>query len=224
VPRNPNKRPCSVPGCRAWVIRGSDPPRCSAHTPGKTGAPSGNRNSLTHGFYASTLHPDERSHLHDDTISRCSSRFTRELPGVEQSSTHTNLRSTHQHAHCSSRRVTGEAGHTRYCLPEKTLIGIGIRLSRHSTVTLPFLETQKRPSRRCPTASQAPSSRCYSPCGASICRACQKWNHLTKVGSFILALLGILPLAVTEPDRTVLGQQVPVCPSRTNCPFVNSLI
>jgi hypothetical protein len=31
MPRNPNKTPCSVPGCRAWAIRGSDPPRCSPH-------------------------------------------------------------------------------------------------------------------------------------------------------------------------------------------------
>lgn len=31
MPRNPNKTPCAVPGCRAWAIRGSSPPRCSPH-------------------------------------------------------------------------------------------------------------------------------------------------------------------------------------------------
>ena len=31
--------------CRAWAIRGSDPPRCAAHS-GKVGAPSGNQNAL----------------------------------------------------------------------------------------------------------------------------------------------------------------------------------
>ena len=59
MPRNPDKTPCSNPDCRAWAIRGSDPPRCSPHTPGKVGAPPGNRNNFTHGFYASTLHPDD---------------------------------------------------------------------------------------------------------------------------------------------------------------------
>jgi hypothetical protein len=31
MPRNPNKTPCGIPGCRAWAIRGSHPPRCSPH-------------------------------------------------------------------------------------------------------------------------------------------------------------------------------------------------
>jgi hypothetical protein len=31
MPRNPFKTRCSVPGCRAWAIRGSDPPICSPH-------------------------------------------------------------------------------------------------------------------------------------------------------------------------------------------------
>ena len=59
MPRNPNKRPCSVPDCRAWAIRNSDPPLCAPHTPGKTGAPCGNHNAMIHGFYASALHPDD---------------------------------------------------------------------------------------------------------------------------------------------------------------------
>ncbi len=36
MPRNPNKTPCGIPGCRAWAIRaaspdGPDPPQCSPH-------------------------------------------------------------------------------------------------------------------------------------------------------------------------------------------------
>jgi hypothetical protein len=37
--------------CRAWAVRGSDPPRCSSHL-GLTGAPAGNKNAERHGFYA----------------------------------------------------------------------------------------------------------------------------------------------------------------------------
>ncbi len=41
--------------CRAWAVRGTDPPRCAAHGGGKApvGAPLGNQNALTHGFYSS---------------------------------------------------------------------------------------------------------------------------------------------------------------------------
>ena len=54
------KIPCSLPGCRAWAIHGSDPPICSAHAGrtlnpgpgGQLGAPEGNHNALTHGFYS----------------------------------------------------------------------------------------------------------------------------------------------------------------------------
>jgi hypothetical protein len=63
MPENPNKRPCSHPGCRAWAMRNSDPPLCSYHAgrtlqpgPGKTiGPPEGNANALTHGFYSRIL-------------------------------------------------------------------------------------------------------------------------------------------------------------------------
>ena len=76
MPRNPDKMPCSVPDCRAWAIRGSDPPLCSAHTHGKAcpesnrriGAPPGNRNNFTHGFYARTLHPDDLALLDEGAI------------------------------------------------------------------------------------------------------------------------------------------------------------
>jgi hypothetical protein len=40
--------------CRAWAVRTSDPPRCSPHGGGRlpAGAPRGNQNARTHGFYA----------------------------------------------------------------------------------------------------------------------------------------------------------------------------
>jgi hypothetical protein len=49
------KIPCSgtVNGgqpCKAYAIHGSDPPLCAAHS-GRTGAPKGNTNAVTHGYY-----------------------------------------------------------------------------------------------------------------------------------------------------------------------------
>ena len=40
--------------CRAWAVRGTDPPRCAAHggTDSPIGAPRGNTNALKHGYYA----------------------------------------------------------------------------------------------------------------------------------------------------------------------------
>lgn len=38
--------------CRAWAIRGSDPPLCSAHSGRAGGAPAGNKNAETHGAYS----------------------------------------------------------------------------------------------------------------------------------------------------------------------------
>lgn len=67
MPRNPNKTPCSTPGCRAWAIRGSDPPLCSPHSNRKTGAPPGNQNRLVHGFYASVLKHSDRTEDAADT-------------------------------------------------------------------------------------------------------------------------------------------------------------
>ena len=45
--------------CRAWAVRGSDPPRCAPHGGGSApvGAPPGNQNALKHGFYARTHSP-----------------------------------------------------------------------------------------------------------------------------------------------------------------------
>ncbi len=45
MPRNPNKTPCSVPGCRAWAIRGSSPPRCSPHRSRKASPEAGQQAS-----------------------------------------------------------------------------------------------------------------------------------------------------------------------------------
>ena len=67
MPRNPYKRRCSYPGCRAWARRDSDPPYCAAHIHiadpdgdyPRPGAPPGNQNRLFHGFYSCTLLPDE---------------------------------------------------------------------------------------------------------------------------------------------------------------------
>ena len=40
--------------CRAWAVRGSQPPRCAPHGGGRApvGAPRGNQNARTHGYYA----------------------------------------------------------------------------------------------------------------------------------------------------------------------------
>lgn len=51
--------------CRAWAVRGTDPPLCSAHS-GRSkgaGAPPGNTNALTAGFYSPALRPDELADL-----------------------------------------------------------------------------------------------------------------------------------------------------------------
>ena len=40
--------------CRAWAVRGSDPPLCGAHGGGaaRPGPPAGNENALKHGAYS----------------------------------------------------------------------------------------------------------------------------------------------------------------------------
>jgi len=60
--------------CRAWAVRGSDPPRCAPHGGGASpvGAPPGNQNARTHGFYArvgGTPFPrDQTAECPDDAI------------------------------------------------------------------------------------------------------------------------------------------------------------
>ena len=40
--------------CKAWAVRGTNPPLCSAHGGGSrpVGAPTGNRNAWKHGYYS----------------------------------------------------------------------------------------------------------------------------------------------------------------------------
>jgi hypothetical protein len=64
MPRNPNKRPCSVPGCNAWAIRGSDPPRCSPHSR-MVATPKEEPNHPVPEFYATAVHPEELVDLTD---------------------------------------------------------------------------------------------------------------------------------------------------------------
>jgi hypothetical protein len=56
------KQPCSATTaagnpCKAWAVRGTDPPLCSAHAGRNVGAgaPPGNQNRRTHGYYARIL-------------------------------------------------------------------------------------------------------------------------------------------------------------------------
>ena len=57
-------RPCSAicadgSICRAWAVRGSDPPRCAPHGGGtaRVGAPKANQNARKHGYYATLTAP-----------------------------------------------------------------------------------------------------------------------------------------------------------------------
>jgi hypothetical protein len=50
--------------CKAWSIHDSNPPRCAPHS-GITGAPKGNSNALTHGFYQRHFKPAELNALFD---------------------------------------------------------------------------------------------------------------------------------------------------------------
>ncbi|MGD8491767.1 MAG: hypothetical protein PVG54_16115 [Anaerolineae bacterium] len=63
MPRNPDKVHCQVPACRAWAIRGSDPPLCSAHAHRNGPPPPGNQNARTHGFYSRVIHDHELADL-----------------------------------------------------------------------------------------------------------------------------------------------------------------
>lgn len=60
--------------CRAWAVRGSDPPRCVAHggSAGRVGAPPGSKNALKHGAYAE---PDEPLIDLNGVIADCKRRF-----------------------------------------------------------------------------------------------------------------------------------------------------
>ncbi len=49
--------------CRAWAVRGTDPPRCASHGGSESppGAPQGNTNALKHGYYAKPHFPEDVS-------------------------------------------------------------------------------------------------------------------------------------------------------------------
>jgi hypothetical protein len=73
MPRNPSARRCSALNpdgqpCRAWAVRGSEPPLCSAHGGHNVGAgaPPGNQNRRTHGFYSTAFDPGEVDRVLDD--------------------------------------------------------------------------------------------------------------------------------------------------------------
>lgn len=48
--------------CKAWAIRDTDPPTCSAHQ-GRSGAPAGNQNARSHGFYSRVIEEHELADL-----------------------------------------------------------------------------------------------------------------------------------------------------------------
>lgn len=60
--------------CRAWALTDSDPPLCSAHSGANegAGAPKGNQNARTHGFYATHFTLEEinalSAHLHREQL------------------------------------------------------------------------------------------------------------------------------------------------------------
>lgn len=47
--------------CKAWAVRGTDPPVCAAHggARARIGAPEGNRNARKHGAYAGEVPADD---------------------------------------------------------------------------------------------------------------------------------------------------------------------
>jgi len=51
--------------CRAWAMPHTDPPLCAAHSNRRGGAPAGNHNRQTHGFYAQ---PAKELHTIDDIL------------------------------------------------------------------------------------------------------------------------------------------------------------
>ena len=51
--------------CKAWAIRGSNPPLCAPHS-GLAGGTKGNQNAVKHGYYRKCVEPDEILSLYDD--------------------------------------------------------------------------------------------------------------------------------------------------------------
>jgi hypothetical protein len=59
--------------CRAWAVKGSEPPRCAAHS-GRVGAPEGNKNAWKHGGYAA---PETEIRGIGDAVEDIEKRLTR---------------------------------------------------------------------------------------------------------------------------------------------------
>ena len=58
---NPDKKRCSVEGCRAWAMRGSE--RCASHSRA-VGAPKGNQNAVKHGYFRRNEERMRYGHFH----------------------------------------------------------------------------------------------------------------------------------------------------------------
>lgn len=61
MPRNPHKRRCTYPGCRAWALRGGD--RCWAHQDRPPPTPSEPAPPLPPGLYADAFSPEALARL-----------------------------------------------------------------------------------------------------------------------------------------------------------------
>jgi hypothetical protein len=76
--------------CRAWAVRGSDPPRCAPHGGGASpvGAPRGNENARTHGFYArvggTPVPGDRTAESAEDTIVQLCATHMRIVRHIEE--------------------------------------------------------------------------------------------------------------------------------------------
>ena len=75
--------------CRAWAVRGSDPPRCAAHGGGSRppGAPRGNTNARRHGAYQDDGSSDladvlARMNRHLQYLEQCIQDYDGEDPEV----------------------------------------------------------------------------------------------------------------------------------------------
>ena len=98
--------------CRAFPVRGSDPPLCSSHGGGRApvGAPAGNQNRRTHGFYVDVAplpDPDDvpdsiSAVIHDLAVKQA--RLSRDINGhLKSYDVHTLARLLELHAQTASR-------------------------------------------------------------------------------------------------------------------------
>jgi len=76
--------------CQAWAVADTSPPRCAAHGGGKRppGAPAGNKNRQTHGFYSRQLTPPpqtiaEVAQALADSLARLQSYITANIDDLD---------------------------------------------------------------------------------------------------------------------------------------------